>query len=140
MIVVAIIGVLAAIAIPAYQNYIRIAQYRVVVSNLQMIGRECQAFQVFHGRNPLTLMEVGLGNLRDPWGNAYVYLNIADAVPSPNVGQLRKNRNMVPVNTDYDLYSNGPDGASQKPFTARASQDDIVRANNGAYVGRVSDY
>jgi general secretion pathway protein G len=138
MIVIAIIGVLAAIALPFYQNYIGITQHRVVISNLQMISRECTAFQVVNNRFPANLNEIGLGNLRDPWENAYEYLNIAD--DQPNTGQMRKNRNMVPVNTDYDLYSKGPDGASQKPFTARASRDDIVRANDGGYFGRVSDY
>ncbi len=47
---------------------------------------------------------------------------------------------MVPVNTDYDLYSMGKDGKSTSPFTAKASQDDIVRANNGGFLGLVSDY
>jgi general secretion pathway protein G len=138
MIVVAIIGVLSAIAFPAYQNYINTAKYRVVITNMQMISRECIAFQLFNNRYPADLDQIGLGNLRDPWGNPYQYLNIAD--DSPKIGQLRKNRNMVPVNTDYDLYSMGPDGASQKPFTARASRDDIVRANDGSYFGQVSDY
>jgi general secretion pathway protein G len=34
----------------------------------------------------------------------------------------------------------GKDGKSQSPFTANASQDDIVRVNNGGFVGLVSDY
>jgi general secretion pathway protein G len=34
----------------------------------------------------------------------------------------------------------GPDGKSQKPFTAKASRDDIVRANDGGFFGSVSDY
>jgi general secretion pathway protein G len=34
----------------------------------------------------------------------------------------------------------GKDGASVSPLTARASRDDIVRANNGAFVGLASDY
>jgi general secretion pathway protein G len=29
---------------------------------------------------------------------------------------------------------------SQPPLTAAASQDDIIRANNGGFVGRASDY
>ena len=45
-----------------------------------------------------------------------------------------------PVNSDYDLYSKGKDGKSQTPFTAKASQDDIVRANDGSFLGLVSDY
>jgi len=47
---------------------------------------------------------------------------------------------MVPVNSDYDLYSMGSDGKSRPPFTARASLDDIVRASNGGYVGPVADF
>ena len=56
------------------------------------------------------------------------------------MGQLRKDKNLVPINTDYDLYSKGPDGKSVTPLTANSSRDDIIRANNGAYVGEAEDY
>lgn len=52
----------------------------------------------------------------------------------------RKDHNLVPLNTDYDLYSSGPDGASVGPLTAKASRDDILRANNGRFVGPASAY
>jgi general secretion pathway protein G len=51
-----------------------------------------------------------------------------------------KNLCNAEVNTDFDLYSKGKDGKSKIPFTAKASRDDIVRANNGRYIGPVSDY
>jgi general secretion pathway protein G len=57
-----------------------------------------------------------------------------------NPGQMRKDKNMVPINTDFDLYSMGKDGESVLPLTAKKSQDDIVRASNGAFVGLGSDY
>jgi general secretion pathway protein G len=47
---------------------------------------------------------------------------------------------MVPINTDYDLYSMGKDEASTAPLTARASLDDIVRANNGGFIGLAHKY
>ena len=47
---------------------------------------------------------------------------------------------MVPVNSDYDLYSMGRDGKSNAPFTAKMSRDDIVRANDGQFVGLASEY
>ena len=47
---------------------------------------------------------------------------------------------MVPVNSDFDLYSMGPDGDSRAPFTAKASRDDIVRASNGGFIGPVSEF
>ncbi len=59
----------------------------------------------------------------------------------PNVmGQARKDRFLVPLNSDYDLYSNGKDGDSKPPLNAKESHDDVVRANNGAYIGLASQY
>jgi general secretion pathway protein G len=57
-----------------------------------------------------------------------------------NRGQMRKDRNLVPINTDFDLYSMGKDGETVMPLTTPKSQDDIVRASNGAFVGLGSDY
>ena len=72
----------------------------------------------------------------DPWGLPYEYLNL-DGVP---IGMMRKDQALVPINSDYDLYSKGPDGASIMPLTAPMSRDDVVRANNGAFIGIASDY
>jgi general secretion pathway protein G len=66
--------------------------------------------------------------------------NPSDSVNPGVLGKMRRDHFLVPVNTDFDLYSLGKDGLSQSPFTAAASQDDIVRANNGLYVGLVSEY
>ena len=137
IIIIAIIGVLAAIAIPHYQSYISTTRYKVEIYNLHFIDRECQAFNIANGRYPDDLAEIGLAGIKDSWGNPYQYLNIETA---KGLGKVRKNKNMVPVNNDFDLYSMGPDGKSQSPFTAKQSQDDIVRANNGGYFGKVSDY
>jgi general secretion pathway protein G len=54
--------------------------------------------------------------------------------------QPRKDRFLVPINSDYDLYSMGPDGASAPPLTAKASHDDIIRASDGAYVGVAENF
>ena len=56
------------------------------------------------------------------------------------VGQTRKDKNLVPLNSDFDLYSMGPDGASQPPLAAPVSHDDIIRASDGAYVGSAEGY
>ena len=55
-------------------------------------------------------------------------------------GQARKDRFLVPLNSDYDLYSMGPDGKSSSPITAKPSQDDIIRAADGSYVGPAIDF
>jgi general secretion pathway protein G len=55
-------------------------------------------------------------------------------------GHARKDHSLVPINTDFDLYSMGPDGRSAPPLTAQHSRDDIVRANNGTFIGIASEY
>ncbi len=137
MIVVAIMAVLAAIAIPHYQSYIERVEYAKTLQTMRMIEKELISFNLAHGRFPETLAEAGLDTLRDPWGNPYRYLNNETA---KGMGKMRKNYSFVPVNTDFDLYSMGPDGRSKAPFTAKDSRDDIIRADNGAFYGRVSQY
>jgi general secretion pathway protein G len=55
-------------------------------------------------------------------------------------GGARKDRRLVPINSDYDLYSVGKDGQSSPPLTAGQSQDDIIRASDGGFVGPASTY
>lgn len=59
---------------------------------------------------------------------------------SQGKGKQRRDRFMNPVNTDYDLYSMGPDGETSTQFTSRKGRDDIVRANNGGYYGIASEH
>jgi general secretion pathway protein G len=44
------------------------------------------------------------------------------------------------LNSDFDLYSKGRDRDSKLPLTAEASRDDIVRANNGGFIGLAKNY
>jgi general secretion pathway protein G len=140
-IVIAIIGTLSAIAIPNYLGYKNKARMMVAVSDIRMIEKQISLFAFDNdGQFPNSLSELTtIGTITDPWGNPYQYLRI-DGGSSKQKGKRRKDHFMVPVNTDYDLYSMGKDGKSAAPFTAAASQDDIVRANDGGYVGLVSDY
>ena len=56
------------------------------------------------------------------------------------LGNVRKNLGMVPVNTDYDLFSMGNDGVFESPLSSVSSRDDIVRAGNGGYMGLAKDF
>ena len=87
---------------------------------------------------PVTLDEIGWEDRNDPWGRPYQYLNF-EGVDGLE-GKARKDRFLVPLNTSFDLYSLGPDGASKGPLNAQASQDDIVRAADGAFVGLAVDF
>lgn len=132
-----IAAVLLAIAIPSYQQYrerVRIDQAKQDIMAMSAII--ANFYQDAHAY-PDSLADAGLGGMRDPWGNPYGYLNLGDRNAR---GQARKDHSLVPINTDFDLYSMGPDGRSSPPLTAQHSRDDIVRANNGAFIGVAADY
>lgn len=137
MIVVAIIGTLAAIAVPNFISFRERALYAVAIAEIKQIEKHVNAFFITGDRYPVNLAEIGLGNLDDPWGTPYQYLDVSNI---KGKGKNRKDRSTNPVNTDFDLYSMGPDRKSKLPFTVPVSFDDIVRANDGAYFGRASDY
>jgi general secretion pathway protein G len=46
----------------------------------------------------------------------------------------------LPLNSDYDLFTIGPDGLSAISIDSQFSLDDVIRANNGAYFGVASEY
>ena len=139
MIVMAIVGTLSALAVPNYLKYKENARVAVAITDIRMIEKQIKGYELDNNRLPDSLNDVLNTNPIDPWGNSYQYLRI-DGGDVNGIGQLRKDHFMVPVNTDYDLYSMGKDGKSQSAFTSNASQDDVVRVNNGGFVGLVSDY
>ncbi len=136
MLAVAIGAVIAAIAVPMFSQQINRMNIRVAIAEISGIGAEIEQFQMNNERMPVDIDELNTANSVDPWGNDYVYNNLTGANP----GGSRKDRNLVPLNTDFDLYSRGKDGDSKLPLTAKASRDDILRANNGAFIGLAEDY
>jgi general secretion pathway protein G len=52
----------------------------------------------------------------------------------------RRDRYMFPLNTDYDLFSLGPNGRTTVSLGETMGQDDVIRANNGGFFGLASDY
>jgi general secretion pathway protein G len=136
MFTVAIMATLVAVAYPSYQEYIKRTEVSQATRDIMEIDAELQRYFTFNSSYPDSLADLGAVPV-DPWGNPYRYLNIANV---SGVGQLRKDHNLVPLNSDFDLYSMGEDGASVPPLTAAASRDDIVRGNNGGFVGSASDY
>ena len=101
-----------------------------------VIGQAATEYELSNAVYPPDLASIGFDGLLDPWGNPYQYLRMSDASP----GAKRKDRFLVPVNSDFDLYSMGPDGGTAAPFTAAMARDDIVRANDGGYVGVAEGY
>lgn len=136
MIVMAIIGILSAIAVPNFLSYREKAKISVAVTDIKNIEQKVIDFLSENKAFPMTLAEIGMDGLRDPWGNPYEYWPITGDIKQ----KVRKDRNVHPINTDFDLFSRGKDGNTNFPLTANTSQDDIIRANNGGYIGLASDY
>jgi general secretion pathway protein G len=136
VVVVAAVVILTSLAIPGYSGYVTRSRNAVAVADIGTISLRLYRWEANTLSFPATLAEAGLGAPLDPWGRPYVYQPVAGA----NVGQLRKDKNLVPINTDFDLYSVGPDGQTAKPLTNPKSFDDIVRANDGAYIGLGKNY
>ncbi|MCU7844261.1 MAG: prepilin-type cleavage/methylation domain-containing protein [Candidatus Thiodiazotropha sp. (ex Monitilora ramsayi)] len=138
MIAMAILGIVAAIAIPAYLGYVDTAEMGSVIQEMKQIELVLEDYKLDTKGYPNSLDEVGI-SMDDPWGNPYQYLRIEGAGNKAK-GHQRKDHNLVPINSDFDLYSMGEDGASAPPLTAKSSRDDIVRANNGGFYGYGKDY
>ncbi|NDP42735.1 MAG: prepilin-type cleavage/methylation domain-containing protein [Aromatoleum sp.] len=137
MLVIAIVGILAVIALASYEKYRERIKMAQAVSDIGSLQPLIAQYALDNNGYPDTLADVGRANMMDPWGNPYHYLNHDD---NKQRGKWRKDHNIVPINSDYDLWSSGKDGASSPPLTAKPSRDDIVRANNGRFVGLASDF
>jgi general secretion pathway protein G len=139
-IVLAIIGTLSAIAVPNYLKYKNNAKIMVAVTDIRLIEKQISFFLVDNPQLPNNLNIVPNIPTNDPWGNPYRYLRI-DGVPNKAavMGFARRNMMDAPVNEDYDLYSMGKDGATNKSFKVPVAKDDVVRAYEGRYVGLVSE-
>lgn len=139
VIVMAIIATLATISVPYYMDVTERARIAKAIADIKTIETEITEFEFVNGRLPNTLGEINRATLKDPWENPYEYLSFS-AAGGGGKGAARKDHSLVPINSSYDLYSKGKDGKSSPPLTATSSSDDIIRANDGGYVGLASGY
>lgn len=139
MISVGVIAILASMAYSSYQEHIESVNEATAISEITVIAGKIDQYFIVHNRLPNSLNQIGVPGdmLLDPWDVPYRYTVLATL---KGKGKARKNKNLVPINTDYDLYSSGKDKHSVSPLTAKHSRDDIVRANNGGFIGLASDY
>jgi general secretion pathway protein G len=133
-----LIGLLAGIAIPKYRDLIEKARVAKAIGDIRAIERDLLGYDSL----PNSLAQINRHTLRDPWGRAYVYLKFPP--PKGKFGgppaSARRDRFLVPVNTEFDLYSLGKDGVTSPPFTAKQSVDDVVRANDGGFIGLAKNF
>jgi general secretion pathway protein G len=133
-----IAGILSALSVSAYAKYIKTAKVASAVSDLGKIKSSIDRYRLNNNDlPPLSLAEVKAQGMKDPWGNPYVYLNFSTVNGN---GQKRKDHNLVPINSEFDLYSKGADKESMGPLTASKSRDDVIMANDGGFIGLASEY
>lgn len=131
--VVTIIGTLASLAVPAGREAVERARVARAIGDIKALSTTLDSQDSL----PDQLAFIGPAQL-DPWGHPYQYNKFP---PNRRVPRgARRDRFLVPINTTYDLYSMGRDGATTPPLTARKSQDDVVRANDGGFIGLASRY
>lgn len=137
MLAISILGVLVSLAIPAYQDYkerVRVAQ---AVTDISTIASKIEAYYLDARAYPPSLAAIGEGDKLDPWGRPYEYLNLRAKGGS---GGARRDKNLNPLNSDFDLYSRGKDGKTKLPISQKDSLDDVLRANDGRFVDLAARY
>lgn len=137
MLAVALIGVLAAIAIPKYANYRERINQATAIKDITVLQMLIENFAADGGPFPASLAEVGNGGMLDPWGRPYQYVNLTGA---GGHGKARKDHQLNPINSNFDLFSMGRNGVFKTQLTQKDSLDDIVRARDGAFIGLASNF
>ncbi len=133
-----LIGVLVTIALPRLTDLLVNVKVTQAIADINAIEIDLMAFSITNDSLPPDLATIGRGGMLDPWGNPYQYLNYNGNTKNPK--GARKDRSLHPLNSDFDLYSMGADGQTAAPITAAPSQDDIIRANDGGYIGLARNY
>jgi general secretion pathway protein G len=136
-----VIAILAGLGLPKFREVVQKARIARAIGEISAIQWDLMALESQNQPLPATLAGVGRGGMRDPWSRPYEYFPFpAASRGNRNPPGARRDRFLVPVNSTFDLYSVGPDGQTALPFTAAASHDDIVRANDGGYIGLASGF
>jgi general secretion pathway protein G len=136
MMALGVLAVLLGLAVPAYQSHRNKVLAKHAAQEIVMMSAAIEAYWNDNRAYPASLADVGFGGRQDPWGRAYAYYN----VDARGRGRARKDRALNPINTDFDLYSVGADGETHGQVSHRRSADDVLRANNGRFIGLGAEF
>ncbi|MEK8023290.1 MAG: prepilin-type N-terminal cleavage/methylation domain-containing protein [Candidatus Hydrogenedentota bacterium] len=139
--VVGILAVLASIALPRLFAATEKAKVARAIADISTINKAVITYQALHsGDLPDNMSQMIPAQIPqtmlDPWGKAYVYNNF-DYIPP---GWRRKDGALVPINKQYDIFSEGPNGTSSFPTNSGPGKDDILFANDGGFIDIAEKY
>ncbi len=137
LVALAVVGILAAIAVPVYGKYFARTRVSVAVIDIATMSATITQYIQNYQTPPDDLSQIGMQGKLDPWGNPYEYMNLTGV---KGKGSSRKDKKLNPLNSDFDLYSKGKDGDSKLPLSPKVSQDDVLRARDGRFIGLASDF
>lgn len=136
VIAIAIIGLIAAIALPKYMSYQEQTKVAITIQDIRKLEELIKIYCMDANAYPDSLADIGQGGKLDPWGSPYQYYNI----DKNGIGHARKDKSLVPLNSDFDLYSMGNDKKTKQQLTQKDSHDDVVRASDGRFLDIASKY
>jgi prepilin-type N-terminal cleavage/methylation domain-containing protein len=137
IVVVAILGILIMVGIPSYNQYVNRTKNARAMSEISILSTEIAAYTSDNGgTNPDDLGKINRAAYKDPWKNEYIYNNFKDLATTP---PLYDSISPLPLNQDFDIYSRGVDGASAQVGNGSTTIDDIIRSNDGAFIGLRAD-
>jgi len=132
LVVVAIIGILSGIGLSGFSKIRVQARNTRAAAEIRVIEKDINSYAVEKGAYPPSLAEIGRADLIDPWGHRYEYRLFS-------AGNMRTIAG-VDQNPDYDLFSVGADGNFDQSIMDPRSRDDIIRLNEGRWVGYAANY
>lgn len=131
---VVIIGMLATLGLPKLRDMVEQARIAKAIGDIRAIQSDLMAIEAADQPLPANLAAIGR-NISDPWGKSYQYINFSLFKGAGVPPSARRDRFLVPLNSTFDLFSMGKDGASIPPISSGNGADDIVRADDGGYIG-----
>lgn len=133
--VLVILGILAAMGTRQYSEVRYQAQVARAIGDLRAIQTDLLPIEIGGQPLPGSLNEIGRGGMVDPWGEPYVYFPFPPTKAGEPPAGSRRDRFLVPINSTYDLYSKGRDRVTNITLTSPAGRDDVVRGNDGGFIG-----
>jgi general secretion pathway protein G len=128
--VIVLISIMIMLALPGLDEIKTRAQNARAMSEVRSLEKSIYAYNIDKGFMPINISDVEMGDAKDPWGNSYVFVDLIK-----NPAAAIKDSGLQPLNTDYDLYSKGKKGTHTANVTDPETRDDILRVNDGSFVG-----